>query len=402
MAQTIPITRTVSLPDEVKVERCKRVPELGPRVLFFSGGTALRGLSRKLVSYTHNSLHIITPFDSGGSSAVLRKAFNMLAVGDIRNRLMALADRSVQGNPEIFELFAHRLDPAAPQALLRERLERLTKGEQELMAAVPDAMREIIRRHLELFVEQMPSDFNLKGASIGNLILTGGYLSHERQIDPVIFLFSRLVEAKGTVRPVVNSDMHLVSELENGMILKGQHVLTGKESAPITSPVKNIWLAESLQDVSPKDVFIRDKVANLIQGADLICYPPGSFYSSLLANVLPKGVGEAVRKAQCPKMYIPNLGHDPEAFGLGLPGGVEKLVAALRQSAGDDTIPVSDLLHFVLVDTKNGVYPEPPITSDLDRIRAMGITVIDAPLVTPESEPLLDETEVIKILLSLA
>ena len=81
--------------DSVKFERDERSPEHGPRVLFFSGGTALRGVSRVLSDHTHNSIHIITPFDSGGSSAVIREAFGMLAIGDILNRLMALDRKSV-------------------------------------------------------------------------------------------------------------------------------------------------------------------------------------------------------------------------------------------------------------------------------------------------------------------
>ncbi|MGE4294032.1 MAG: 2-phospho-L-lactate transferase CofD family protein, partial [Desulfovibrio sp.] len=91
----IRVAREVLVPDRIKLERYRQVPALGPRVLFFSGGTALRDTSAELVRYTHNSVHIITPFDSGGSSAILRKAFDMPAVGDIRNRLMALADTSL-------------------------------------------------------------------------------------------------------------------------------------------------------------------------------------------------------------------------------------------------------------------------------------------------------------------
>ena len=62
--------RLVALPDPTRVERCARLPELGPKVLFFSGGTALRDVSRRLKRYTHNSIHLITPFDSGGSSGL--------------------------------------------------------------------------------------------------------------------------------------------------------------------------------------------------------------------------------------------------------------------------------------------------------------------------------------------
>ena len=70
-------------------------PALGPRLTFFTGGTALRALSRELTRHTHKSVHLVTTFDSGGSSAALRQAFAMPAMGDIRNRLLALADSSV-------------------------------------------------------------------------------------------------------------------------------------------------------------------------------------------------------------------------------------------------------------------------------------------------------------------
>src|SRR5688572_20913617 len=106
MTSSIRVSRTARVPDDVRVERCRRLPEFGPRLLFFSGGSALRGLSRKLKLYTENSAHLITPFDSGGSSALLRDTFGMPSVGDLRNRLMALADETARGSPEIYRLFS--------------------------------------------------------------------------------------------------------------------------------------------------------------------------------------------------------------------------------------------------------------------------------------------------------
>src|SRR3954447_20786544 len=116
MMTSLQIARSPTFPDELRVSRSARAPELGPRILFLSGGTALRPLCRVLKQFTHNSIHLITAFDSGGSSAQLRQAFAMPAIGDLRNRIVALADESVRGNPQIYRLFTHRLpvDSQAP------------------------------------------------------------------------------------------------------------------------------------------------------------------------------------------------------------------------------------------------------------------------------------------------
>jgi hypothetical protein len=82
----ITVSRTLVCPDMVRVDRCHRLPEYGPKIVFFSGGSAIFDLSSVLKNYTHNSVHLSTPFDSGGSSAKIRQAFNMLSVGDLRNR----------------------------------------------------------------------------------------------------------------------------------------------------------------------------------------------------------------------------------------------------------------------------------------------------------------------------
>mmetsp|Transcript_9510 Transcript_9510/g.22395 ORF Transcript_9510/g.22395 Transcript_9510/m.22395 type:complete len:219 (-) Transcript_9510:2875-3531(-) len=106
----IPVTRTLTCPDMVRVDRCHRLPEYGPQILFFSGGSALRELSGILKNYTHNSIHLITPFDSGGSSAEIRRAFQISAVGDLRNRLVSLSDESTLGKPEVINFFSFRLN----------------------------------------------------------------------------------------------------------------------------------------------------------------------------------------------------------------------------------------------------------------------------------------------------
>ncbi|GMT49243.1 MAG: hypothetical protein IEMM0008_0782 [bacterium] len=399
MTQQVRITHTINLPDPTRLARYKRVPELGPKTLFFSGGSALKKLSQALIHYTHNSIHLITPFDSGGSSAQLRKAFQMLAVGDLRNRLMALADQSIKGNPEIYELFAYRFSKNADQKELYHKLNNMILKKDSMVNKIPSPMRKIIRNHLGYFLANMPQDFDLRGASIGNLILAGGYLNNSRHIDPVIYLFSKLVEVKGIVRPVTSKYLHLAAELENGKVIVGQHRLTGKETLPIQSPVKKLFLTKNPGSIEPVDVEIREKTKELIQQAELICYPMGSYYSSIIANLLTKGVGQTISENPCPKVYIPNsnTGHDPEEIGLSLSQRVETLLEYLKRSCYQ---PVSNeqLLNFVLIDQRIARQYPP---SELDHIKNLGVEVLNVPLTNGNNHNYLDEHCIIHILLSL-
>ena len=392
----IKIEREVRVPDPLKLERYRRTPDLGPRILFFSGGTALKKTSSVLAQYTHNSIHIITPFDSGGSSAVIRNKFKMLAVGDIRNRLMALADQSVLGNPAIYKLFAYRLPKDAGEDELRAEFEEMMECKHPLVRDIPAPMRKIIRTHFIQFANFM-EDFNLRGASIGNIILTAGYMTNRRHIDPVIYIFSKLVEVRGVVRPTVNKDLHLAAELEDGTFVVGQHLMTGKESSPIASGIKKLWLAEKLGDSTPCTVRIRKKMKKLINSAELICYPLGSFYSSVVANLLPEGIGSAVSDSRCPKVFTPNTGTDPELKGHSLTHQIQKLLYYLRKD-DPENIRVSDVLNFILVDSVNGIYPG---GVDKKEINKLGIQVIDCELISKESAPYLDPHLLSQALLSL-
>jgi CofD-related protein of GAK system len=391
------LSTTRTLPDPVLAERCKKSPELGPNILFFSGGTALRGLSRSLTAYTHNSVHLITPFDSGGSSAKLRQAFGMPAVGDIRNRLMALADAGLHGNPEISRLFTHRLDKQGNPAALRAELEALAHGEHPLVAAIPDPMRKIIRAHFYDFLTAAPGNFDLRGASLGNLVLAGGYLSNRRHLDPVIYLFSMLVRVLGVVRPVVNEDLHLAAELEDGMVLAGQHRLTGKEEAPLSSPIRRLWLVDSLDHPTPRQTAIRPKVAELIRQAGLICFPMGSFHTSLCACLLPEGVGREVARAGCPKVFVPSTGQDPELVGQGLEEQLLALTGLLARDCGGE-VALDRLLNLVLLDPEHGPRADAALRQ---RWAARGVRVLDCPLASENSAPHLDPELLAPVLVSL-
>lgn len=374
----ISLTRQAKIPDPLRLERYRRAPELGPKILFFSGGSALKGLSMELPTYTHNSIHLITPFDSGGSSAKLRKAFDMLSVGDVRNRLIALADKSVTGHPAIVDLFNKRFPHDISNNALRDRLDLLIAGDDPLTAAIPDPMRNIIRNHLRYFRDAMPDDFDLTGASIGNMVLVGGYQNNDSHIDAVIFIFSKLAGVRGIVRPIVSADLHLAVKLADGTELLGQHLLTGNEISPITSPVEFIELSASLDRFEPVEVELRSKVKVLIDEAELICYPMGSFFSSLIANLLPLGVGKAIAANPAPKIYIPNPAGDPEQHGLAIDKEIEWILQIASKNIKD--VNTKDLMDFVLLDESDEIYGRP---ININKIKAMGVEVVRTRLTAP-------------------
>ena len=430
MTGRMSITREALIPDEVRVARYRRAPELGPRILFFSGGSALRKLSRCLKLYTHNSVHLVTPFDSGGSSAALRDEFRMLSVGDLRNRLLSLADETVQGNPEIYALFSHRLPAGADRNALRGIVDAMAEGTHPLIAQVPEPLRSLVLTNLHSFWSSVSTGFDLSNASIGNLILVGGYLHNERDIHAVAFLFSKLVAVRGVVRPIVDANVGLTAVLESGAKVVGQHRLTKRGAERISSRVVDLQLcaapgaaADSAPGAAsdsapgaasdsapgaasdsapgaaaePVDVAATDDVCDLIRNAELIVFPIGSFYSSIVANLLPTGVGRAIAEASCPKIFVPNMGEDVEQLGMSLESCIEALAHYVRRDAGART-PIERILDLVLVDTTRGRYTLP---IQLGPVEKLGVQLADVSLVRERGWPLIDGELLAQALVSL-
>ncbi len=384
------------IPNHILLSRHLKSPELGPNILFFSGGSSLRELSQKLIKYTHNSTHVITPFDSGGSSAPIRDAFNMISIGDLRNRLMALADQSIKGNHEIYRLFSHRLPKTnTSQNELIEELNKLIEGNHTLILSIPDPMREIICQFLNHFRRKMPSDFDLNGASIGNLVITGGYLFNNNNIDSVIYLFSKLVEAKGAVRPLTNNPLHLGVTLSDNTQIIGQHQITGKETSPLTLKVKNIFLTKSKTTYEPVHIEIDKTTKKSIKKADLICYPYGSFYSSLVVNLIPSGISPLIAYKNCPKIFIPNPKTDPEQINMNLSEMINILTDNLNAGEKIKFKP-NQLINIVLLDKSIEDYP---YSISIQELESYGIQVIKRPILN--SNRSINPIHVIETLLSL-
>lgn len=403
-------------------------------IVFFSGGTALNDTARVL-SLSAPTTHIITTFDSGGSSAVLREHFAIPAVGDMRSRLLALADTSRQPVLFLQKLMQHRLPQEEEK--LQEELIALQSGEHNLMRALALHCQEtysFAHESLDTFIKNA-GNFEYKGASLGNLLLVMEYIrcgSLQASVDRM----GQLLHTRGRVIPVSEGRAQLVVCLADGQEIVGQHKFTGKWEEDITSPIVDIWLeqesvkgrmtfgeaphggmkvcsagrthyggqgdegAESNPQLSPEastivdentareggagagtvpratphaegrgsagtrafalktgkcehdasTIYAEEQAISAIEEAKCLCYPIGSFFSSVAANILVGGIGQAIVKASCSKVFVPNPGVDPELFGLQLMGQIQFIAALIQRDAPHAT--VLDCIDTLLIDPR--------------------------------------------------
>lgn len=300
----------------------------GPLV-FFTGGTALRGLAAEMALQDEPAAHLVTVFDSGGSSAELRRAFAMPAVGDIRNRALAMAPPSAAA-----DLLAHRLAVTMPEAVME--FLAVTSGCHPLWLTVPRGLRRRLLALLGPLGMTMPRTFDFRGASVGNLLLTSLYLRYGGNLTRATCAFTRLIRIVGVVRPVAECPAGLATELAvrlaDGREIIGQHRFASKyDPLGLGSPIVDVRLCD--ERGAPVQAPMARAARGLVAKAGLLCYPVGSFFSSVAAALLPEGVARAVARSNAPKVYMPNPGFDPELEGVSVDVQL-RLLCRLTSPAG--------------------------------------------------------------------
>ena len=329
-------------------------PAEGPCVVFLSGGTALRGTSRALAALTHNTVHLITPFDSGGSSSRLRAAFDLPAVGDLRNRLLSLSNDGTPRAQATIALLGFRLPTDRPAANLWRILDEMIAGLHPLVRSAPGPVASLARRNLRALRKKLPREFDLAGASVGNLVLAGG-VDDSGDLQPALDALAEAAGARGVVMPITRGSFHLAARLADGQQVIGQHELTGKEKPVPPTAIEDIWLVRDLDGTPCLPAVAPHAVRDAIKTADLVVLPIGSFWTSVAANLLPRGVGEALVGAGCPRVFIPNPGPDPEQRSMSVAAALQQLdrLAKRELGAAQRQRPVVDL---VVVDPQEGLY----------------------------------------------
>lgn len=298
------------------------------RIVFFSGGSALAALAAEFAAREESPDWIITTFDSGGSTQAIRRVFDMPAVGDLRNRLLAAANPA-RIAPFVLEFLRTRVATGLAGSAAWANLQELVNA--HAWRSAPEAGA--IAADLDAFFSAVPPEFDPARASIGNLALTGAWLRTGRSISSAIARYAGLLALDARVFPVVEQSLHMGAELESGEIILGQHLI-GQRS-PLR--IKRLFLTRAAPwgdapACEERPQACAEALAAL-RSADLICFAIGSFYTSLLATLLPQGIGAAVAASGARKVYIPNIGPDPESANLDLGAQLGWLLTILRRDA---------------------------------------------------------------------
>jgi uncharacterized cofD-like protein len=219
-------------------------------IVVIGGGSGSSAALRGLKAHDADLTAIVTMFDSGGSTGILREEFGYPPLGDIRQCIVALS-------PE---------------------------GDEQVSA---------LNSALDF---RFDSGSSLQGHSVGNLVLaalTSVYNGVQGAIDEL----SRMLQLQGQVVPVTLGEAHLCARLVNGDVVR-------TESAIDLRGANGPGIEEVFLDA---EVSANQRAIDAINNADAILLGPGDLYTSVIPNLLVKEVSEAIRDSKVPVIYACNL-----------------------------------------------------------------------------------------------
>ena len=323
-------------PDQKEVSKqllSKMELSRGPKVVAIGGGHGLSMLLRGLKNKTSNITAIVTVADDGGSSGRLREEMGIIAPGDLRNCLVALADKETV----LEEIFQYRFD-----------------GEGELA-----------------------------GHSLGNLFLAA-LIKQFGNVQNALEAASKVLNIRGQVMPATSQTVRLKARMSDGEIVEGESEI----SAYPEKKGRDIRIVH--MSTIPKAPMAVGDALKALRGADLITLGPGSLYTSVLPNLLVPEILQTIRESGAPVIYICNVMTQPgETSGYTVGDHLKALVDHIGGGVVDFVLantgtPAADVLKKY---EKAHAYP---VSIDRKKVESLGASLIEADLLGPAREAVQD------------
>jgi uncharacterized cofD-like protein len=180
------------------------------------------------------------------------------------------------------------------------------------------------------------------------------------------------------VLPVTNADVALEAEFENGACVLG-------ESKIFQCKKKQGCRIRRVQLIPARPAALPQTLEAIAQ-ADMILLGPGSLYTSVIPNLLVEGIADAIRASRAPKVYIANImTQEGETEGYTLSDHLAALTAHGGRGIIDVALANSRPVSPELLE-RYQAEDAAPLEIDRERVAAMGIELVEQPLISDTSE----------------
>lgn len=315
-------------PDEEEVSKqiASRIElSRGVRIVAIGGGHGLSTLLKGLKQKTSNISAIVTVADDGGSSGRLREEMDIIAPGDLRNCLVALADKDTA----LEQLFQYRFG-----------------GEGEL-----------------------------SGHSLGNLFLAA-LIKEFGNAPNALETASTVLNIRGKVMPATAERIRLLAKMSDGKEIEGESEIAAYGASRKTKILRMSMIPEA-------PIAVGDAL-EAIRHADLITLGPGSLYTSVLPDLLVPEILQAIKESNAPCLYICNVMTQPgETEGYTVSDHVKALIEHVGKNVIDYVL-VNNASPSQEILKKYEEAGEFPVKIDVKQVEETGVIMIESDLLGEE------------------
>lgn len=254
----------------------KKVYTDGPKIVVIGGGVGLNTVLAGLKKYTNNITAIVTVSDYGEEASNSRKILNSLPFEDVVDGFTALAKNDT------------------------------------LMDAL--------------------MNYKFDDGQLKNIVFKDIYMKAMNEVygdmSKSIEASSEILNITGKVIPSTLEEIHITTELDDGTVIKNRKDIPEVISNKV-SKINRIVISPATCRPAPG-------VIEAINEADAIVIGPGSLYTSVLPNLLVKGITKSIRESKAFKIYISNLMTEPgQTENYSLADHIEAIVSHVGKGVID-------------------------------------------------------------------
>lgn len=217
------------------------------KIVIFGGGSGLSQLLKGLKLFPIDLTAIVSMSDNGKSTGMLRKDFNIPAVGDITKVMLSMSD----ADQDTIDLLNYRFHASS----------------------------------------------SIESHSIKNLMLTA-LLDIKGNCKDALKVLNKMLLVKGRVLPLTEDSVDLI-----GITDKGEEIVGEDELSHSDKKIVDVRYS--------KPIKVNSDVIKAIKSADLIIFSSGSLFTSIYPHIIAPDVVDAINKSKAKTMYICNLVTQP-------------------------------------------------------------------------------------------